>query len=144
MVTILLFSISSYAVEVMSSEEIEIRERHDQVSKKLYECFAINNIDPRNIDDSVCKKEREDVKRSGKEFNEFMSRKRAKEAEVPFEIRKKRYKEFLKKYSSFTEDMLKELHETHCQTKWGSSVSSECNAIAQQLAKKRIQRLRSK
>ena len=73
-----------------------------------------------------------------------MEMKRAKEDEIPYKIRKQRYKDFLEEYDSYTEEDLEELHKTHCQTKWGSSASSECNAIAQQRAKKKYQRLRSK
>ena len=73
-----------------------------------------------------------------------MREKEKRELEIPIEIRKKKYKEYLDKYSSFTEEMLKDLHETHCRTKWGSSPTTECNAIGQQWAEKRYQRLRSK
>jgi hypothetical protein len=135
-----LLSISSFAVEGMSPEEMKIREEHDQINKDLYECYGINNVDPRNIDDTVCQKERKKAKDSREKFNKFMEMERAKEAQIPNKIRKQKYNALLEKYSSFTEKELKELHETHCQTKWGSSGSSECNAIAQQIAKKRIQR----
>jgi hypothetical protein len=143
MLSIFLFSFSSFAVEGMSPKEMEVREEHDRVTKELYKCFAINSVDPRKIDDSVCQKEREALKLSGENFNRFMEMERAKEAEIPYKIRKEKYKEYLKEYDSYTEEMLEELHKTHCRTKWGSSGSSECNAIAQQLAKKRRQRLRS-
>jgi|TARA_B100002003_G_scaffold91647_1_gene85540 hypothetical protein len=139
--SISLLSIQSFAVEGMSPEEMEIREEHDRIKKELYGCYAINNVDPRDIDDSVCQKEREALIRSEEEFNKFMEMKRAKEEEIPYKIRKERYNAFLEEYSSYTEEMLEELHKTHCQTKWGSSASSECNAIAQQLAEKRNQRL---
>lgn len=69
--------------------------------------------------------------------------KRDKEVEIPYKIRNERYNAFLEEYSSYTEEILEELHKTHCQTKWGSSDSSEYMAIAQQLAKKRRQRLLS-
>ena len=141
--SISLLSIQSFAVEGMSSEEMEIRDEHDRITKELYECYAINNVDPRDIDDSVCQKEREALKRSEEKFNKFMEMKRAKEEEIPYKIRKERYNAFLEEYSSYTEEMLEELHKTHCQTKWGSSASSECMAIAQQLAEKRRQRLLS-
>jgi hypothetical protein len=50
----LLFPISINAIEGTSSDEIAIREEFDIIKKELYECYAINNVDPRNIDDSVC------------------------------------------------------------------------------------------
>jgi 2,3-bisphosphoglycerate-independent phosphoglycerate mutase len=137
----LFFPISIYAVEGMSSEEISVREKYDEISRNLYECFAINNVDPRNIEASVCKNEQDEMKRSAEMFNKFM---REKEAKAHSKISREKYKEFMKKYSAFTEDVLKDLHEENCKTKWGSSGSSECNAIAESLARKKIQRLQSK
>lgn len=137
----LMFSISSFAIESMSPAEMEIREAHDRISKELFKCYAINDYDPRNIDDSVCQKEQQAAKLSGENFNNFMEMKRAKEDEIPYKIRRQRYKDFLEQYVSYTEKELEELHKTHCHTKWGSSGSSECNAIGQQRAEKTYQRL---
>jgi hypothetical protein len=136
-ILLLLFSISIYAVEGMSSDEINVREEHDKVRKELYECFAIHKVDPETID-KVCREEQIEMKKSREKFNKFML---GKTASTPYEIRQKEFQQFEEKYSVYPEDRLRRLHEESCQTKWGSSDSSECQAIASQMRKKQVEKL---
>jgi len=137
----LLFPISINAIEGMSSDEIAIREEFDIIKKELYECYAINNVDPRNIDDSVCIDERSEYENFGQIFNEFM---REKEARRPsYKIRRQQRQELEDKYSTYSEENLGILHKENCTTKWGSSDSTECQAIASQFEQKRWKRLNS-
>jgi len=139
MIFLFLFPIPLHALEAMSSEEIAIREEHDKIKQRLYECFAFHNVDPRNFDESVCREEQIEMKYISEKFNKFM---RNKDAQTPLKTRRKNFKEFENKYKAYTESKLRDLHKENCQTKWGSSSSTECQAIASQLRRKQVDSLR--
>ncbi len=127
------------AVEGMSAEEVSMREEHDrlnmELSKKLYECFARNNVNPRDIDEAVCLTEKAELKKAGEKFNSFMREKEAKS--TPAEKREE-FHRFEEMYSEYAAQTLKDLHRQHCITKWGSAATTECQAIASQIRRKEL------
>jgi len=51
--------------------------------------------------------------------------------EIPYKERRSSYKELMEKHGESSKKELQKLHRENCLTKWGSSSSSECNAIAE-------------
>lgn len=141
--TVLLLStpISTHAVTGMSSEEMAFREAHEkedrEASIELYECLAKHNVHPSNVEEThFCRREKEKSKKIVDKFNTFM---RQQDSGINHRDRRESFNKFNKKYSSYTESDLRKLHQKHCVTKWGSSASVECQAIASQIAARRYE-----
>ena len=133
--------ISIPAVEGMSLKEIEVRSEHERAKKRLFECYAFHKVDSKEMEESVCKDERTQMEYSRQIFNQFM---RDKEASPSYKISREKFEEIERKYGALTEEKLRNLHIKSCQTKWGISDSRQCWALASQIRKKEIERLRSK
>ena len=105
------------------------------------DCVARNNLNIRVGDLSACEKEIEASNIQRQKFNDFYTKKDEDKRKIPDKDRRKQYKALLKKYTPFTINELKALHQQHCITKWGSSATSECNAIGESIARKKYSKI---
>lgn len=138
---LLIFANTSYSIEGMSDEERAFREENDLVVTAALDCVARNNLNIRVDDLSACEKEIEASNIQRLKFNNFYTKKDEDKRKIPHKERRKQYKALLKKYSPFTINELKVLHQQHCLTKWGSSATSECSVISESITIKKYSKI---
>jgi hypothetical protein len=136
---------TAHGIENMSQEERDVREKMDQIQKSLFKCYVLHKVNPMEQmmeqNPSVCVPERKAYLEQGKIFNAFM-RQLDKSRRFPKEEFQKQRKEFISKYKTYRLEDLQTLHFENCQTKWGSSDSTECNVISEQSSIKRRKRFK--